>query len=109
MIFGHWKVNIIGRNYYSKGACSGTAYVVYFPIECPVKRAWISKLSVHINPSFTFSEVNSGFFYKSAGEREKLVAAERKFIEERVKKIIELKNAVCADNSKGFVVLNQKV
>uniref|UniRef100_A0A674EE98 Chaperonin containing TCP1, subunit 6A (zeta 1) n=1 Tax=Salmo trutta TaxID=8032 RepID=A0A674EE98_SALTR len=74
----------------------------------PVKRAWISKLSVHINPSFTFSEVNSGFFYKSAGEREKLVAAERKFIEERVKKIIELKNAVCADNSKGFVVLNQK-
>lgn len=83
-----------------------------FPMECPqqfVKRAWVHKLSVRINRCFTFSEVNSGFFYKSAGEREKLVAAERKFIEERVKKIIELKNAVCADNSKGFVVLNQKV
>uniref|UniRef100_A0A6Q2WQM0 Chaperonin containing TCP1, subunit 6A (zeta 1) n=1 Tax=Esox lucius TaxID=8010 RepID=A0A6Q2WQM0_ESOLU len=57
---------------------------------------------------FAFSEVNSGFFYKSAVEREKLVAAERKFIEERVKKIIELKNAVCSNNNKGFVVLNQK-
>lgn len=40
------------------------------------------------------SEVNSGFFYKSAAEREKLVAAERKFVDDRVKKIIELKNKV---------------
>jgi len=39
--------------------------------------------------------VNSGFFYKSAEEREKLVKAERKFIEDRVKKIIELKKKVC--------------
>lgn len=58
---------------------------------------------------FFYSEVNSGFFYKSAEEREKLVKAERKFIEERVSKIIELKNKVCADNNKGFVVINQKV
>ena len=34
------------------------------------------------------TEVNSGFFYKSADEREKLVAAERKFIEDRVQKVI---------------------
>lgn len=54
-------------------------------------------------------EVNSGFFYKSAEERDKLVRAERKFIEERVKKIVELKNTVCAEGSKGFVVINQKV
>lgn len=54
-------------------------------------------------------EVNSGFFYKSAEERDKLVKAERKFIEERVKKIIELKNKVCTDGSKNFVVINQKV
>uniref|UniRef100_A0A9J7Y873 Uncharacterized protein n=1 Tax=Cyprinus carpio carpio TaxID=630221 RepID=A0A9J7Y873_CYPCA len=53
-------------------------------------------------------EVNSGFFYKSAGERDKLVKAERKFIEDRVMKIIELKNKVCADTKKGFVVINQK-
>ena len=33
------------------------------------------------------SEVNSGFFYKSAEDREKLVAAEREFIDQRVQKV----------------------
>uniref|UniRef100_M3XQH3 Chaperonin containing TCP1 subunit 6A n=1 Tax=Mustela putorius furo TaxID=9669 RepID=M3XQH3_MUSPF len=47
------------------------------------------------------TEENSGFFYKSAEEREKLVKAERKFIEDRVKK-------VCGDSDKGFIVINQK-
>ena len=40
------------------------------------------------------SEVNSGFFYKSAEEREKLVAAERKFTDDRVQKVIDLKRKV---------------
>ena len=40
------------------------------------------------------SEVNSGFFYKSAEEREKLVAAERKFVDDRVMQVIELKKKV---------------
>ncbi|XP_069740991.1 T-complex protein 1 subunit zeta isoform X1 [Narcine bancroftii] len=53
-------------------------------------------------------EVNSGFFYKSADEREKFVQAERKFIEDRVNKIIALKRKVCGDSKKGFVVINQK-
>lgn len=56
-----------------------------------------------------FREVNSGFFYKSAKEREKLVQAERAFIDDRVRKIIEMKNKVCDGNDKGFVVINQKV
>lgn len=54
-------------------------------------------------------EVNSGFFYKSADEREKLVQAERQFIDDRVKRIIALKKQVCEGNKKGFVVINQKV
>nr|XP_003933086.2 LOW QUALITY PROTEIN: T-complex protein 1 subunit zeta-2 [Saimiri boliviensis boliviensis] len=53
-------------------------------------------------------EVNSGFFYKTAEEKEKLVKAERKFIEDRVQKIIDLKDKVCAQSKKGFVVINQK-
>ena len=40
------------------------------------------------------SEVNSGFFYKTATEREKLVNAERKFVDDRVKQVIKLKNQV---------------
>ncbi|XP_045841923.1 T-complex protein 1 subunit zeta-2 isoform X2 [Meles meles] len=53
-------------------------------------------------------EVSSGFFYKTAEEKEKLVKAERKFIEDRVQKIIDLKDRVCAQSNKGFVVINQK-
>lgn len=55
------------------------------------------------------SEVNSGFFYKTAEERDKLVNAERKFIENRVEKLIELKKKVCDGTDKTFVVINQKV
>ena len=58
---------------------------------------------------FSHSEVNSGFFYKTAEEREKLVQAERQFIDDRVKKIIELKKKVCDGTKKGFIVINQKV
>ena len=56
-----------------------------------------------------FREVNSGFFYKSADEREKLVKAEREFIDESVRKIIALKKQVCDGNNKNFYVINQKV
>jgi len=53
--------------------------------------------------------VNSGFFYKTADEREKLLASEREFIDQRVQKIIDLKKQVCpADGDKTFVVINQK-
>lgn len=37
----------------------------------------------------------AGFFYSSADQREKLVAAEREITNDRVRKIIELKNKVC--------------
>jgi T-complex protein 1 subunit zeta len=56
-----------------------------------------------------FSEVNSGFFYKTADEREKLVKAERQFIEKRVQVLIDLKKKLCDGTDKSFVVLNQKV
>lgn len=65
-------------------------------------------LTCNVSLEYEKTEVNSGFFYKSADEREKLVKAERKFIEERVKKIIALKQKVCGDSGKGFIVLNQK-
>lgn len=43
---------------------------------------------------FSFSEINAGFFYSNAEQREAMVAAERRSVDERVKKIIELKNKV---------------
>ena len=55
------------------------------------------------------SEVNSGFFYKSAAERNKLVEAERAFTDQRVSKIIAFKKQMCDGTDKSFVVINQKV
>jgi T-complex protein 1 subunit zeta len=58
--------------------------------------------------------VNSGFFYSSAEQREKLVEAERKVVDMKVKKIVDLKNLVCdqevdsKEKRKNFVLVNQK-
>ncbi|PFX23381.1 T-complex protein 1 subunit zeta [Stylophora pistillata] len=49
-------------------------------------------LTCNVSMEYEKSEVNSGFFYKSAEEREKLVAAESKFTDDKVQKVIELKN-----------------
>lgn len=43
---------------------------------------------------FCHSEINAGFFYSNAQQREAMVAAERRQVDERVNKIIELKNKV---------------
>lgn len=37
-----------------------------------------------------------------------MVAAERKFVDDRVQKIIDFKNSVVGTSNKGFVVINQK-
>ncbi|KAM7311111.1 T-complex protein 1 subunit zeta [Ixodes scapularis] len=71
-----------------------------------VKNAFV--LACNVSLEYEKTEVNAGFFYKSAEEREKLVSAERQFIENRVKKIIELKRKVCDTPDKNFVVINQQ-
>ncbi|XP_031208061.1 T-complex protein 1 subunit zeta-2 isoform X2 [Mastomys coucha] len=65
-------------------------------------------LICNVSLEYEKTEVSSGFFYKTVEEKEKLVKAERKFIEDRVQKIIDLKQKVCAESNKGFVVINQK-
>lgn len=51
-------------------------------------------LTCNVSLEYEKSEVNSGFFYSNAEQREKLVAAERQYTDERVHKIIELKRQV---------------
>jgi len=65
-------------------------------------------LTCNISLEYEKSEVNSGFFYSSAEQREKLVAAEREYTDERVRKIIELKRKMCDTPDKSFVVINMK-
>ncbi|CAG9559297.1 unnamed protein product [Danaus chrysippus] len=71
-----------------------------------VENAYI--LTCNVSLEYEKTEVNSGFFYKSAEDREKLIAAEREFIDQRVKKIVALKKKLCDGTDKSFVVINQK-
>jgi len=66
-------------------------------------------LTCNVSLEYEKSEVNAGFFYSNAEQRDKLVESERKFTDEKVKKIIELKKKVCTEeNGKNFVIINQK-
>eukprot|EP00914_Ancora_sagittata_P028607 GHVO01056496.1.p1 GENE.GHVO01056496.1~~GHVO01056496.1.p1 ORF type:complete len:548 (-),score=91.75 GHVO01056496.1:272-1765(-) len=66
-------------------------------------------LTCNVSLEYEKSEVNSTFTYSNVSQRENLVVAERKFTDDKVRKIIDLKRAVCgADSGKSFVILNQK-
>eukprot|EP00486_Rosalina_sp_Unknown_P000347 CAMPEP_0201567036 /NCGR_PEP_ID=MMETSP0190_2-20130828/7291_1 /ASSEMBLY_ACC=CAM_ASM_000263 /TAXON_ID=37353 /ORGANISM="Rosalina sp." /LENGTH=566 /DNA_ID=CAMNT_0047986533 /DNA_START=100 /DNA_END=1803 /DNA_ORIENTATION=+ len=66
-------------------------------------------LTANIGLEWEKTEVNSAFFYSSAEQREKLVASERKHVNDKVQSIIALKNKVCGDDlTKSFVCVNQQ-
>ncbi|ORZ38782.1 T-complex protein 1 zeta subunit [Catenaria anguillulae PL171] len=71
-----------------------------------VKNAHI--LTLNVSLEYEKTEVNSSFFYSSAEQREKLVESERRFVDNRLKKIVEFKKQVCDGTDKGFVIINQK-
>nr|BAN66190.1 T-complex protein 1 zeta subunit [Babesia bovis] len=72
-----------------------------------IKNAYI--LTLNCSLEYERSEVHSGFSYSSAEQRERLVSSERKFTDEKVQKIIDLKRKVCTpENGRTFCVLNQK-
>merc|ERR1719445_424626 len=64
-------------------------------------------LTANIGLEWEKTEVNSSFFWSSAEQREKLVAAERKHVNDKVMAIIALKKQVCT-NGESFVVVNQQ-
>ncbi|PSR79613.1 hypothetical protein PHLCEN_2v6914 [Hermanssonia centrifuga] len=77
-----------------------------------VENAFI--LTLNVSLEYEKTEVNSGFFYSSAEQREKLVESERRFTDAKCRKIVELKNLVCDqavdsnEKKRNFVVINQK-
>lgn len=64
-------------------------------------------LTCNVSFEYEKTEVQSGFFYSTADEREKLVESERKFTDEKVMQVIEFKRKVCKEGE-SFVVINQK-
>lgn len=77
-----------------------------------VENAYV--LTLNVSLEYEKTEVNSSFFYSSAEQREKLVESERRFVDAKLKKIVELKRAVCdsevgeGKQKKNFVIFNQK-
>ncbi len=66
-------------------------------------------LTLNVSLEYERTEVTAGIYYKNAEEREKMVAAERKFTDDKVRQIIEFKKQVCTqENGRTFVVVNQK-
>jgi len=65
-------------------------------------------LVINCDLEYAKSEVQSNFFYSNADQREKLVESERKFVDDKVRKIVEFKREVCDTPDKSFMVINQK-
>jgi T-complex protein 1 subunit zeta len=61
-------------------------------VDTPLQDAYI--LTANISLEYEKAEVNAGFFYSSAEQRESLVKAERAYTDERCRKVIELKKKV---------------
>lgn len=64
-------------------------------------------MTCNVTFEYEKTEVQSGFFYSSAEEREKLVESERKWLDERCRQVVAFKRSVCKDGE-SFVMINQK-
>ncbi len=64
-------------------------------------------MTCNVTFEYEKTEVQSGFFYSNAEEREKLVESERKWLDERCKQVIDFKRRVCKEGE-NFVMINQK-
>eukprot|EP00591_Stephanopyxis_turris_P006182 CAMPEP_0195523824 /NCGR_PEP_ID=MMETSP0794_2-20130614/23273_1 /TAXON_ID=515487 /ORGANISM="Stephanopyxis turris, Strain CCMP 815" /LENGTH=565 /DNA_ID=CAMNT_0040653905 /DNA_START=129 /DNA_END=1823 /DNA_ORIENTATION=+ len=64
-------------------------------------------MTCNVTFEYEKTEVQSGFFYSNADEREKLVESERKWLDERCRTVVEFKRSVCKEGQ-SFVMINQK-
>ena len=92
------------------------AFILTLNVSLEYEKTCVFSRIVYPNPQNLITihrEVNSGFFYSSAEQREKLVESERRFTDAKCKKIVDFKNLVCdqavgSKEKKNFVVINQK-
>jgi len=61
----------------------------------------------NVSLGYESTAISSSFYHSSIDQREKQIESERRFIDERVKLLIDLKRKVCK-NGESFVVINQK-
>lgn len=65
-------------------------------------------LCLNVSLEYEKTEVHSGFFWSNAEQREKLIASERQFTDDKVQKIIDFKKKLCDGTDKNFIIVNQK-
>eukprot|EP01096_Ripella_sp_DP13-Kostka_P013846 TRINITY_DN609_c0_g1_i1.p1 TRINITY_DN609_c0_g1~~TRINITY_DN609_c0_g1_i1.p1 ORF type:complete len:537 (-),score=261.04 TRINITY_DN609_c0_g1_i1:152-1762(-) len=75
--------------------------------EMPKRLKNVHILTCNVSLEYEKPEINAGMFYSSAEKREDMAVAERSFVDQRVKQIIDLKRQVCKEGE-GFIVINQK-
>jgi len=71
-----------------------------------LKNAYILTCNVSLEKEKPVQDVQAD--YKTASEREEFANEERKFIDERIARIIALKREVCDTPDKTFMIVNQK-
>jgi len=64
-------------------------------------------MTCNVTFEYEKTEVASGFFYKNAEQREKLVESERKWLDDRCRAVVRFKRSVCKEGE-SFVIINQK-
>jgi len=65
-------------------------------------------MCLNVSLEYEKTEVHSGFFWSNADQREKLIASERAFTDDKVHQIVEFKKKLCDGTDKNFVIINQK-
>jgi T-complex protein 1 subunit zeta len=65
-------------------------------------------MCLNVSLEYEKTEVHSGFFWSNADQREKLIASERAFTDDKVRQIVDFKEKLCKGTNKNFVIINQK-
>lgn len=65
-------------------------------------------MCLNVSLEYEKTEVHSGFFWSNADQREKLIASERQFTDDKVRQICDFKEKLCKGTNKNFVIINQK-
>jgi T-complex protein 1 subunit zeta len=76
--------------------------------EMPKKLTNAFVLTCNVSLEYEKSDTNAVVSYRNAEERGKMVEAERAFVDQKVKQLIEFKNKICDTPDKGFIIVNQK-
>ena len=75
--------------------------------DMPTHLKNVKIMTCNVSLEYEQTETQASFVYQTAEEREKLVESERKWLDERCRRIVDFKRSVCT-NGETFCIVNQK-